>query len=193
MRTRTKILLSTMVVGALGSLAALGIFGFFTATTQNAGNEISTGTVALSDNDAGTALFNVTGAKPGDSWTRCIKVSYNGSLPADVHLYLANVTGPLSQHLNLTITQGTQPASTFPSCTGFTPDARGVIFTGPAATTAAGSWDFGLPVAPAGETQWHPGDTLVFKLDLALDPATPDTSQGSTTGSQTIVWEARSG
>ncbi|MGE0507267.1 MAG: hypothetical protein AB7P38_17945, partial [Solirubrobacterales bacterium] len=57
-----KILASTVVVGVLGSLDALGVFGAFSATTQNAGNEISAGTVDLSDNDAGTAMFNNTNA-----------------------------------------------------------------------------------------------------------------------------------
>jgi len=49
MRKRNKLLLSALVIGALGSVAALGVFGVFSATTQNAGNEISTGTVALTD------------------------------------------------------------------------------------------------------------------------------------------------
>ncbi len=88
MKTRTKIAISTMLVGLLGSLAALGIFGEFSATTQNAGNELTSGTVAISNNSAGQAMFNVAGATPGDSWTRCIKVTYTGGLPADVHAYL---------------------------------------------------------------------------------------------------------
>jgi hypothetical protein len=43
--TRVKIATSALVVGALGSLLTLGVYGLFTATTQNAGNEISSGTV----------------------------------------------------------------------------------------------------------------------------------------------------
>ena len=81
MKRRHKLLASALVVGVLGTVAAGGVFGLFSATTQNAGNEISTGSVALSDNDNGSAMFNITNAKPGDSWTRCIKVTYAGSLP----------------------------------------------------------------------------------------------------------------
>ena len=77
-----KVLLSAVVVGVLGSFVALGVFGLFSATTQNSGNEISSGVVSLSDNDAGSSLVNVTGAKPGDSWTRCIRVTYSGVLGA---------------------------------------------------------------------------------------------------------------
>ena len=84
MSNSQKALASALVVGLLGGVVALGVFGLFSATTQNSGNEISAGTIAISDNDSGSAMFNITNAKPGDTWTRCIKVSYNGSLPADV-------------------------------------------------------------------------------------------------------------
>ena len=80
MKKSQKALASVLVVGLLGGVVALGVFGLFSATTQNSGNEISAGTIAISDNDAGSAMFNITNAKPGDTWTRCIKVSYNGSL-----------------------------------------------------------------------------------------------------------------
>ncbi|MDX6605817.1 MAG: hypothetical protein QOD14_357 [Solirubrobacterales bacterium] len=191
MTKRKKLLLSTAVVGVMSSFIALGVFGLFSATTQNSGNEISSGTVLLSDNDSGSSLFNVTGAKPGDAWTRCIKVSYNGTLPADVHLYMQNVTGPLAPYVNLTMTQGTQASPTFPGCTGFTPDATGVIFTGPVYSPVQGSWDLGLPVVPAGSTNWQSGTSLVFKFTATLDPTTPDTQQNSSIGTSTIVWEAR--
>ena len=109
-----KLLLSTLVVGVLGSAVVLGVFGLFSATTQNSGNEISAGTVALSDNDAGSAQFNITGAKPGDSWTRCIRVLYTGSLPADLKLYELGGGGPLSPYLTLKLEQGTQPENNLP-------------------------------------------------------------------------------
>ena len=193
MKTRTKVLSSVLVVAALGGVTALGVFGLFSATTQNSGNEISSGTVTLGDNDAGSSLFNVTGAKPSDSWTRCIKVTYNGSIPALVHLYMQNTTGPLANYVNLTITQGTDAGATFPNCTGFTPDATGVIFQGPAYSPVSGSWETGLPVAPAADVEgdWDAGMSLVFKFTATLDAATPDSMQNSSIGNSTIVWEAR--
>jgi hypothetical protein len=191
MNRRHKLLASALVVGVLGTVAAGGVFGLFSATTQNAGNEISTGSVALSDNDNGSAMFNITNAKPGDSWTRCIKVTYSGSLPADVRVYNQNGVSPLGAHLLVTMTQGTQDSPVFPDCTGFTADATGVLYTGPMATGRPPAWEFGLPVVPAGQVAWQPGASLVFKLVVTLDPATPDTMQGSTTGSMTTVWEAR--
>jgi hypothetical protein len=194
MKRRHKLLASALVVGVLGTVAAGGVFGLFSATTQNAGNEISTGIVALSDNDGGSAMFNVTNAKPGDSWTRCIKVTYGGTLPADVHLYLKNTTGLLGSYLTMTMHQGTQAASTFPDCTGFTPDggaAAGLVYAGAATTTTDGTYEAGLPLVPLGQTAWSTGTTQVYKFAMTLDPATPDAMQGATTGSMTVVWEAR--
>jgi hypothetical protein len=194
MRTRNKLLTSALVVAALGSVAALGVFGLFSATTQNSGNEISSGTVALSDNDAGSAQINITGAKPGDTWTRCIKVTYNGSLPADIHTYVVGGTGPLAPYLHLTLSQGSQPAATFPSCTGFTPDATngtGITYDGPALGAPAGTYETGATVLPFGQTAWNTGDSLVIKSVVTLDPAAPDLAQGNTSGAYAIYWEAR--
>ena len=188
---RRRILTSILVVGVLGSVAALGIFGLFSATTQNSGNELTAGTVAISDNDGGAAMFNVRGARPNDSWTRCIKVTYTGSLPADVKLYTRDVIGPLAEYLNLQIIQGQQANPVFPGCTGFTADATGTLFDGPIGSPTPGNWDSGLPVVPSGHTSWQTGDTLVFKMTMTLDPATPDTLQASSTGTLTSVWESR--
>lgn len=197
MSRKSKLFTSALVVGVLGSFVALGVFGLFSATTQNAGNEITTGTVALSDNDAGQAMFNINGAKPGDTWTRCIKVSYTGSLPADVHTYFQRTPGPLEQYLNLKMEQGTQATSTFPGCTGFTPQAvgqnsDGVVADGPLnAAPAQGSFEVGLPLTPVGQTVWNSGDSLVFRMTMTLSAAAPDNIQGQSTGTQAAIWEAR--
>jgi hypothetical protein len=198
MNRRHKLLASALVVGVLGTVAAGGVFGLFSATTQNSGNEISTGIVALSDNDNGSAMFNVSNAKPGDTWTRCIKVTYGGTLPADVHLYLKEGLGPLGHHLSMRMRQGTQLNSTFPSCTGFAPDGSaggtGIAFVGPIATdppSPPGTFEGGLPLAPFGQEAWTTGTSQVYEFEMTLAASTPDTMQGSSTGSLTVVWEAR--
>jgi hypothetical protein len=194
MRKSQKLLTSALVVGVLGSIVALGVFGLFSATTQNSGNEISSGTIAISDNDAGSAMFNVTNAKPGESWVRCIKVLYNGSLPADVKLYELGGGGPLSPYLTLKLEQGNQPEATFPSCTGFTPDGtngNGTIYEGPGFGSIGNSYETGAPVVPFGKAVWSPGETLAFRATITLDPEAPQLAQGNTTGEFTIVAEAR--
>ncbi|HVX32322.1 MAG TPA: hypothetical protein VHA80_04205 [Solirubrobacterales bacterium] len=194
MNKSNKLLISALLVGVLGSLVALGVFGLFSATTQNAGNEISSGTVLISDNDAGSAQFNVTNAKPGESWERCIKVTYNGSLPADVHLYMTGGGGALEPYLHLTLSQGTQASPTFPSCAGFTPDntnGTGVLYDGAAAGLLGSDYETGLTVVPFGQESWASGSALVFKERLALSAEAPDTAQGATTGVFTLFAEAR--
>jgi hypothetical protein len=189
MRRRNKLLASALVVGVLGTVAAGGVFGLFSATTQNAGNELSTGTVSLTDNDGGSAQFNISNAKPGDSWTRCIKVTYSGTLPADVHHYTQaspNVVGP---YLNLKFEEGTQATSVFPDCTGFT--SATTLYNGGAAVYPGKNFATGAVTAPFGQSFWQPGDSVVFRTTMTLSAAAPDSVQGSSGGNVTVVWEAR--
>jgi hypothetical protein len=190
-----KVLLSMLVVGVLCGVTTFGVFGAFSATTQNAGNEISTGTVAFSDNDAGSALYNVTVAKPGTSVAKCIKTTYTGTLPSTVKLHTSTSTsGPLAQYIDLKITQGTSTATTFPDCTGFAPAASGAeIFNGTLAAFTAGKQGYtnGIATAPAGETTWAPGASVVYKIEATLQASTPESGQGSSSGVHDFVWEAR--
>lgn len=190
---RTKIALSALVVGVLGSFAALGVYGLFTATSQNAGNEISSGTVEFTDNDSGSALYSATGIRPGEAITRCIKTTYTGSLPATVRLYSPSSPGPLAQYIDLTIAQGTQASPTFPSCAGFTPDASGTIFTGTLQgfEQTRNSYATGVATAPVGKTAWSTGEGLVYRVQVTLQASAPDSSQGWSSGVHSFVWEAR--
>jgi hypothetical protein len=195
-RTLDKILVSALVVGALGGVTGLGVFGVFSATTQNAGNEISTGTVAFSDNDSGSALYNVTGATPGDTVSKCIKATYTGTLDALVRLYTTSSPGPLSHYVDLTVTEGTQSSSVFPNCTGFIPDAAhgdGLIYSGTLQTfeQTHTTYASGINTHPGVQSSWLSGDSLVYKFDATLQSGTPDSGQGTSTGVHAFIWEAR--
>ncbi len=187
-----KLLASALVVGTLGSVSALGVFGAFSATTQNAGNEISTGTVALGDNDAGSAMFQVTGAKPGDTWTKCIKITYTGSLPADVKNYLSSTPGALTPYLSLKLERGTQTTGGFPGCGDFTPAPTDPVVYDDVFMSAAmpRSSETALSEAPVGKAFWEQGDTLALRMTLKLSPAMPDSVQGASTGNATVIWNA---
>ncbi|HKO39301.1 MAG TPA: hypothetical protein VJU14_13130 [Solirubrobacterales bacterium] len=187
-------MLSVLVVGVLGGFATLGVYGLFSSTTQNAGNEVTSGTVELSDNDSGAALYNATSVRPGEAISRCIKTTYTGSLPALVRLYSPSAPGPLAQYIDLTITQGTQASSTFPSCTGFTPDATGVIFTGTLQSfeQTRSSYATGVATTPVGKSSWSSGEALVYRVQATLQGSAPDSSQGWSSGVHSFVWEARS-
>ncbi len=193
MNIRTKVLLTVLAVGALGSLAAMGIFGAFSATTTNAGNKIEAGTVAIADNDFGAAMYSLTDAKPGDSVSKCIKVTYEGSLAADVHLYTTSSIGPLGQYVDLTITTGTQAAPTFPDCTGFKADPGESLYSGTLAKFGSTHDSFANGIAddPGKATKWVSGNSVVYEITATLPSSAPEAAQGLSTGEHTFTWEAR--
>lgn len=193
MKTTTKVLLTALCVGALGSLAAMGVFGAFSATTTNAGNTITAGTVAIADNDAGAAMYSIANAKPGESVSKCIKVTYTGSIDADVRIYTTSTIGSLGQYVDLTITPGTQTTPSFPSCTGFTADSGGALYTGTLQNfgSTKNSYATGVVDYPGSGTKWATNEAVVYQVTATLQSSAPDTAQGLTTGSHTFTWEAR--
>jgi len=192
-KTTTKVLLTALCVGALGSLAAMGVFGAFSATTTNAGNTITAGTVAIADNDAGAAMYSIANAKPGESVSKCIKVTYTGSIDADVRIYTTSTIGSLGQYVDLTITPGTQTTPSFPSCTGFTADSGGALYTGTLQNfgSTKNSYATGVVDYPGSGTKWATNEAVVYQVTATLQSSAPDTAQGLTTGSHTFTWEAR--
>jgi hypothetical protein len=109
-----RLLLTLLVLGATGALAGLGTFGAWSAPTTSAGNGFATGSVVLSDNDTNTQMFSVPALKPTSPVAerqRCIKLTYSGSLPANVTLHGA-VTGTLATYLTLRVERGTDAGTT---------------------------------------------------------------------------------
>src|SRR6476469_7214198 len=103
MQIRTKILRTLGVLAVLAAFAATGVFSAFSSQTDNPGNVVTAGTVTLSDNDGGSALYSLTAAKPGDSQASCIKVTYTGSLDANVRIYTPSTIGELGPNVTLKI------------------------------------------------------------------------------------------
>lgn len=160
----------------------------FTDTTDNIGNEVSTGTISLTDNDAGTAMFdNVTGLGPNDTIESCIDVTYTGTLtPSAVQLYMSEApTGELAPYLDLVVQIGAQSGDPFGDCTTFT--ASNTLYTGTLAGMATTH-----PSYETGVSTWTPsgsGDARTFRFVLTVqdDPAAQGTS--TTFG---FTWEVRS-
>src|SRR2546422_9676436 len=140
------VLVIALTVGVIGMLGGTGVLSAFSSTTSNDGNVFATGTVTISDNDAGAAMYNVSNKKPNDTVQTCIKLTYTGSLAADVHLYTTSSIGALGQYLDMTVEKGTlSGAPAFPSCTGFTTQAT--VFTGTLASFASTKNSFANGVA----------------------------------------------
>ena len=186
------VLVIAMTVGVIGMLGGTGVLSAFSSTTSNDGNVFATGTVTISDNDAGSAMYNVSNKKPNDTVQTCIKLTYTGSLAADVHLYTTSSIGALGQYLNLTIDKGSfSGAPAFPSCTGFTADAGGPIYSVTLANFASTKTGFatGVPAYPGSQTQWNQNDTLVYRFTLTVQDN--NAAAGTTTGTHSFVWEAQ--
>jgi hypothetical protein len=173
-----KLLISIAVVAAVGALTGFGTYSAFSSTTASGGNSMQAGTVSIADDHTAASMLALTNAKPGDTTTGCIKVSYTGSLPSTVRMYAAP-TGALAPYLNVTIKRGT--GGSYPSCTGFTPETT--TYTG-ALSALPSSW------AAAPAEQWTQGEAHSYQVAVTLDPNAPASAQGTSAG-VSFTWEAR--
>ena len=191
---RAKLALSLAAVLLSGG-TFVGTLAAFAATTSNTANTFTTGTVLLSDNDAGSAMLSLSGAKPGDASTACIRVTYAGTLPATVRPYGTTTGSGLDAYLTLTVTRGAITSPTFPSCTGFTADATnylgagaGIVYSG---TLQAYADDYASavpdPTAAATHT-WVQNETHDYKFSITV--VDNNVAQGKN-ATQTFTWEAR--
>lgn len=169
----TLLLVAVLVVRA--SMAA------FVATTDNAGNSWSAGSVDLVDDSDGSVLYDAVDLTPAAPEVRCIAVTYRGSItPASVRFYGAVTGGDgLDDYIDLVVERGSGGA--FGDCTGFRATEtvyRGALAALPGTFTAGGgSW------APATTPQEV---TYRFTATLRSDNA----AQGLSTAA-TFTWEAQ--
>ncbi len=198
-------------------LTASVAYAAFSVATQNTGNRITAGTVALSDNDVGVALLGLTNAALGASDTSCMKTTFDGTLSSQVRNF-ATVTGTAAPYLSLEVTRGTG-ANTFDSCTGFAADANdyigagnGVLYDGKLSnypTTSAtgivdpavgGTGSYATTVAADANltNHWRLGDTdgsseVITVWDTLTDTLTGRTLQAHTTGETGATWTKKVG
>jgi hypothetical protein len=177
-------------LAASGLVVAQSSYSAYSATTVSPTSNWATGTVALSDDDANAAAFNVVNARPGASGSRCLVVTSTGNLPSQVRVYGANGSGTtnLAASIDLTITQGT--GGSFGSCTGFTPLSSGAtVFHGSLMTFGTTRTGFANGVggwAPAGAAP----ESRTYKVSYAISPDAPNDTMGGTAAGD-IVFEAQ--
>ena len=154
----------------------------FKADTSNGTNNWAAGTVVLSDDDAGSAFFNVSNLKPGDTGSKCIAVTYEGSVAAVVKLY-GTASGNLAQYLNLTVEQGTGGNSS--TCSGF--NAASTVYNGTLSGFASTHQGYSNGAGTWGITNPPAARTFRFSYSLADNNA----AQGHSANA-TFTWEAQS-
>jgi hypothetical protein len=190
--TIARLALSVVLLTALWSVAGPGTWAALSGTTENTGNTFSAGTVTMTDNDSGAAMFTFANQKPGVTEDGCIKVNYTGSVSASAVKLYGTVSGTMAPYLGVTITRGTDSTPAFDNCAGFVPDATnysglgaGVLFSGTLSTFpttyAAGLTD---PLTP-----WSAASTASYKVTVQV--VDTNAVQGLSSGA-TFTWEARS-
>jgi hypothetical protein len=199
MRTTTKAQRAILALATpVAILSAAGLvwhasYAAFSGTTRSSGNSWSTGSVALSDDDAGAARFQATNLVPGATDTKCIKVTATASVPGVVKGYALNaVPSPqgLEDHILVTVADGN--GGSFASCTGFTPSAT-LITDMPLSTLATyGDYAHGMggwAVTAGTQTRTY---QVTWKFDTTnMTQSQLDALQGAQTGID-IQWELQS-
>lgn len=173
---------------ASGVVVSTASYSAFSATTVNPTSNWTAGSVALTDDDNGTALFNATGLKPGSTGSNCIAVTSTGTLPSTVKLYgsAAAATKGLDGQITLTVEQGT--GGGFGTCTGFVPaSSNGTVYSGLLSGFTASNYASGLGTwAPTGTAS----ETRVYRFTYTLSSTAPNTVQGGT-AALGFTWEAQ--
>lgn len=195
-----------LAVGLLGSAAVVwqSSYAAFSKTASNGVNSWSAGAVSLSDSQGGnssgsvgTALWSVSGLLPGDTGTKCIKVTYGGSLSlagsGGVRLYIASggLSGSLGAYLRLSIDEGTAGASS--DCSDFGGTVTNLYNSGntdnaktvAAFATGHNSW-------ASGVSTWGPSATGQFRTYRLTWTVLDDNNARGTSASVTFSWAANS-
>ena len=192
-RIGSRLALTALVLGLLGTIAGVGTWSAFSATTDNSGNSFASGTVSIGDDDSGWAMLSLANAKPGDSDSACIVVDYTGSLPASVTLYGSTGGTGLAQYLDLTVTRGTK-SSAFDACGDFNPDGTDYIGSGPGVIysgTLQGypdGYGAGITDAPGASATWTNGEAHAYRFVVTVQN---DGAAQGLDASQVFTWEAR--
>ena len=194
MAARHKLALSLLVVAATGVIAGSTTWSAFTSTTDNQNNSFAAGNVVLGDNDVDNAVLSLSNAKRGNSANGCIKVTYSGSLPANVRMW-ATTTGGLASYLDISVRRGSTP-SAFPTCAPFTDDGvdhigqgNGVIYNGGLSSFPTSASPLVEPTAGSPET-WTNSEDHWYEITVTL----PSTAAGGGQGLSStldLFWEAR--
>jgi predicted ribosomally synthesized peptide with SipW-like signal peptide len=187
-----KFLLTALVVGGLSALVGLGTYSAFTATTTNSGNSISSGTVQIAQHTGATTLYNVSNQKPGDTTTKCVRVTYSGSLTASaVKLYVSSgITNGTQYNLEVDRGSGMTTLDGTDSCAGFSQSS--VAYNGNLGSLGS-TYATGVDGKNAAAT-WATNDAVDYRFIITQNDDTTANAHTSalSSGSHTFTWEAHS-
>jgi len=167
----------------------------FSATTDNANDAWSTGSLALTNNGGGTvfsgttsALFTEGNLKPGDTGAKCITVQSGGTLAGTLKMYRGTVSGTnsaaLAAVIDVTVDAVAVGSATNvqANCSGYTGGTSGAVFSGTLngmpSTYAAASG-----TAVAAGTQ-----RVAYRIGWTINSGASNSVQGSS-AQASLIWE----
>jgi hypothetical protein len=175
-------------LGLALALVVLGVFAAFVASTTNPNNKIDSGTVAVG-NDVSGAIYSEIDKKPGDVVSKCVKVTYTGSLGATVKAYVSSGAVTNGSLYNLKVERGTQTSGTRPDCGDFAPTAT-VKADGPMSSLAT-DYTGGYDIKGSSFAQ---NDNVILRFTITHNDDSTENAHTSVTGTGLHTWkfEARS-
>lgn len=188
-RTRKILALSGGPIAILlaGLMVWQGSQAAFVAETYNAGNNWQAGSVTLSNDGTGGAMFSIGNLVPGQTGSHCIVVTATG-VAGVVKTYTENsVPDGLENNITMKVEQGT--GGTYGDCTGFTPIAT--YGTQPLATLLTDASSYATGVLPWTTTSGTTTKSYKFTWTFdttGLTPAQVNALEGKSVRTD-IEWE----
>ncbi len=157
----------------------------FSATTSNSGNALAAIDINLSDNDAGAALFSVTGMKPGaaNQVSKCIRITYSGAASGitAVKMYGSATVSALAPYLTMTVDSST--TGTALDCSDF--GSSSAVFSSTLSTFLSSNTAFSN-----GQTIWTPASASESRtLKITMTLADDNNAKGLATSGLAFTWE----
>ncbi|MDQ1536235.1 MAG: hypothetical protein QOE58_628 [Actinomycetota bacterium] len=194
--SRNRRVLSLSIAPAAVLLAGLMVWqgsnAAFSARTQSTGNSWATGTVTLSDDDNGSAMFQIQNVVPGQSGSKCIVVKTTSLVPGVVKMYSGElVTNGLQDYVDVTIDQGI--GGSFSDCTGFSVDPAATEDSQTLQSLFSSHTSFSSGILPWVTTGSALGESKTYKIGwvfntVGLNQTAIDGLQGKTS-SINFLWE----
>jgi hypothetical protein len=192
-RTRRIVTLSAAPVAVLlaGAMVWQGSSAAFTSDTRNIGNSWETGSMAITDDDGGAAMFQIVNVVPGQTGEKCIAVTATSSVASDIKLYTGDLAADgLEPYVKVTIEQGTGGGFSG-GCGAFTPADPAAVESSQSLAALSAHSNWATAILPVHMTAGTVTKTYKFNwvFDVtSLDQAGIDALQGHA-ASINFEWE----
>jgi predicted ribosomally synthesized peptide with SipW-like signal peptide len=192
-RAHVRIPLTILAIGLATASVIGGSFAAWTAQTMNPGNQVSAGTLAITNDKSATSVFSASNVVPGDTGSGTVRIENSGTVPAAVMLTQDTLTGgSIAASLRLKVHDQTRNWCYWPvNQAGACPLTGGVDGDGYGAWNASATLA-ALPLAAtSGAAKWPAAEAHTFSISWKLAASSPNGDQGQS-ASFRLVWDATS-